>query len=321
MLLVSALTIGPMLIGMGLIAAGAEKSTEAIEKDDEALKKEARTCTNLGLAFTLLAPLLNTLAYLRWKNVVATLASAASHIKHSIATAWDTVTTKAFTAAVFAAGGAVAIASRAFTWLTTGVVAQSAAFVWNTAMTIANSVAKAWNATVTAGLSAATWLWTGAMAAASGVLAILTTEVTLFMGITAPVWLILLAVAAAIAGIVILFKKWDEITKKLGGTFEKIFIKGRSPAFWEALKLSARYAAENVKQFKELDKVSARFGRAGIGAARGIPVGAGPGAGAVKVSMFEGARISLTKEAVPDFRNLVDKTVDKVFAKLERVFG
>lgn len=161
---------------------------------------------------------------------------------------------------------------------------------------------------------------------------------TILAIVSAPLWLILLGVAAVIATIVVLFLKWEVITKKLGKIIETVFIKRKSPAFWEALQLSAKYSAENVKNFERWARVADRLRGVSIGvpevtefpevadrlkAMRISTLEAAEGIGGarkgVQVNMFSGARISLTKEALPGFKSIVDEAVSATLSKLERM--
>ena len=154
----------------------------------------------------------------------------------------------------------------------------------------------------------------------------------IFMGITVPIWAVLLGIAAVVAIIVALFLKLTGRTEKLGKVFEKVFIKRHSPAFWEVLKLSAKYSAMNVKNFERWAKVSSRIAVpevAGVenlaGKFRTMKIGMAEAAGkgevgrSAQVSMFSGARINLTKESLPGFKSIVDEAVDATLHKLERM--
>ena len=186
----------------------------------------------------------------------------------------------------------------------------TAAQVWNKIVTVGHTV-------VTKLQAAAHWILNAAVLSTAAAYIVATAAVISFAVASAPMWLILLAVAAVVAIIVALFLKWETITKKLGKVIDAVFIKRHSPAFWEALKLSAKYSAENVRNFERWASISGKLKTMRIGMAEAG--GVSGTRGGAQVSMFSGAHISLTKESLPGFKSIVDEAVDATLHKLERM--
>jgi len=340
-----ALMAGPMLFSMLILSEGTKKGNEWMNK------------YGLTLMF-LVTPAIQFLTFSFDKLTV-------SLVKNRAVMVWNYVASKLVAIAnLFLASttGEAAISASA---LSAATIKLTAAQVWNKIATIGATI-------VTKLQAAAMWLLVASLFAATEAYVVLTAAAFTFMGVTFPVWAVLLGIAAAVTIIVALFLKWETITRKLGKIFNAVFIKRHSPAFWEALQLSAKYSGENVKNFERWSKVANKI-RAPetIGIAEfpevakpsvmletvervevprieapkipklmveapsiGVEVSVADKLKAMKigmaevssnvsrgvqVSMFSGARISLTKETLPGFRSIIDEAVDATLHKLERM--
>jgi TP901 family phage tail tape measure protein len=144
-------------------------------------------------------------------------------------------------------------------------------------------------------------------------------------GTVLPLVVIFLAIFAAAKAITWLFEHWEEVTTKLGKAFEKlykifryVFLLKHSPSFLETLQSSANLARENTSAFRAWSSTLSGIKGRTIGGRAEFGVGAG-GSKQININIMSGSRISLTKEAMPKFEQILNKVKAEVLEEVSNL--
>jgi len=129
-----------------------------------------------------------------------------------------------------------------------------------------------------------------------------------------------------IRAVVYLFKNWDkvigDITKtfeKLGKIFRYVFFMRHSPSFLETLQSSAILARENINAFNawksSLASFPSKMKKTEFGALATAPAGGKN----ITVNIMSGSRISLSRDTLPQFDNLLRRVKNEVLEEVSNL--